>query len=54
MCTMVASLNKIILWGKKTNTTEPEILSYPPNYTKNRNVGDLLDASDPKDEMPTV
>lgn len=26
----------------------------PPNYTKNRNVGDSLDTPDPEDKMPRI
>ena len=44
-----------MLWEKNFHTTlEPGIPLCPPKYTKNRNVGDLLDTPDPKDEMPTV
>lgn len=51
----VASLNKIILWGKKiTATMESRIPMCLPNYTKKRNIRDLLDLSDPKDKMSTI
>lgn len=56
MCTMVASLNNVILWGKKQNKTKnpPGIPMCPPNYTQNRKVRDSPDAPDPKDDTPTI
>ena len=52
MCIMASSLNKIILWEK--NPGNQEFCFFPPNYTKNRIVGDFLDTPYPKDEMPTI
>ena len=51
---MVPFPNKIILWKRIYATMEPGIPLCPPNYTKNRNIRDLLDAPDPKDEMSTI
>lgn len=38
----------------RKKSREPGILFFPPNYTKNRIVGDFLDTPHPKDEMPTI
>ena len=50
MCTMVASLNKIILWEKKILP----LWNKKSHYNKNRKVRGLLDTPDPKDKMPTI
>ena len=54
MCTIIASLNKTILWKKIHTTADPGIPPCPPNHTENRSIRDLLDTPDPKDELPTV
>lgn len=53
MCTIVASLNKIIFLENTPTSVESGISLCPPNYTKNRNVRNLLDTPDLKDKMPT-
>lgn len=50
MYTMVASPNKIISW-KKNFCRCGQITLYPPNYTKNRKIRDLLGTPDSKDEI---
>lgn len=55
MYTVVASLNKVIPWGKKIPaTTEPGIPLCPPNHTKNRKVRDSLDTPDSRGELPAI
>lgn len=49
MCTIVASQNKVILWGKNSHHQGTRNSIVPSS--KNRN---LLDTPDPKDKMPTV
>ena len=39
---------------KSSHHLETRILMCPPNYTKSRKVGDLVDTPDPKDEKETI
>lgn len=39
---------------KYSPTKEPGIPLFPPNYTKTRNIRDLLDVPEPKDEMSAI
>lgn len=55
MYTMVASLNKIILWAK--NLLLPQNKDFPcapPPITPRIEGRDSLDTPDPKDDMPTA
>ena len=55
MYTMVASLNKIILWAKISLLPQNKNFPCaPPPITPRIEGRDSLDTPDPKDDMPTV
>lgn len=47
MSKIITTLNNITLWKKKFPPLGTKNSMCPPNYTKNKKVGDLVDTPDP-------
>lgn len=54
MCTMVASLNQVIILEKKFPPPQSQEFHCTPNYTENENVRELLDTPDLSNKVPMV
>lgn len=51
---MVASLNQVIIWGKKSPPPRSQEFHCTPNYTENENVRELLDTPVLSHKVPIV